>query len=155
MLGLGTAALLQAPEQLARMRDDPQVVDGAIEELLRFLSVVHSGVPRLATRDTVVGGQRIAAGELLVLSLPLADRDPAFAEHPDLLDITRSVAPHLAFGHGVHHCLGAPLARKEMAVAFPALFRRFPTLALDIPFSDIEFRSATVVHGLKALPVTW
>ena len=155
MLGLGTLALLRAPEQLALVRDEPGAVAPAIEELLRFLSVVHSGVPRLATRDTVVGGQQIAAGELLVLSLPLADRDPAFAEHPDLLDITRSVAPHLAFGHGVHHCLGAPLARKEMAVAFPALFRRFPTLALDIPFSDIEFRSATVVHGLKALPVTW
>jgi cytochrome P450 len=158
MLGLGTAALLQAPEQLARIREDPSVIDGAIEELLRFLSVVHSGVPRLATRDTTiggVGGRQITAGELLVLSLPLADRDPAFTEHPDLLDITRTVAPHLAFGHGVHHCLGAPLARKEMAVAFPALFRRFPTLALDIPFADIEFRSATVVHGLKALPVTW
>ena len=155
MLGLGTLALLRAPDQLALVRDDPGAVAPAIEELLRFLSVVHSGVPRVARRDTTVGGEPVAAGELLVLSLPSANRDPAVVEHPDDLDVTRAVAPHVAFGHGVHHCLGAPLARAEMAVAFPALFRRFPTLAPGIPFEDIEFRSATVVHGLRALPVTW
>ncbi|MEJ2890203.1 cytochrome P450 [Actinomycetospora aeridis] len=155
MLGLGTLALLRAPDQLAVVRDEPGAVAPAIEELLRYLSVVHSGVPRLARHDTTVGGRPVAAGELLVLSLPAANRDPAATEHPDDLDVTRAIAPHVAFGHGVHHCLGAPLARAEMAVAFPALLRRFPGLALGIPFDEVEFRSATVVHGLRALPVTW
>lgn len=155
MLGLGTLALLRAPDQLARVRDEPDAVAPAIEELLRFLSVVHSGVPRLARHDTTVGGHPVAAGDLLVLSLPAANRDPEATDHPDDLDVTRAIAPHVAFGHGVHHCLGAPLARAEMAVAFPALLRRFPGLALGIPFDEVEFRSATVVHGLRALPVTW
>jgi cytochrome P450 len=155
MLGLGTLALLREPEQLARVRDEDGAVAPAIEELLRYLSVVHSGIPRVVREDTTVGGQPVAAGEFLVLSLPAANRDPAVLDHPDDLDVARAVAPHVAFGHGVHHCLGAPLARAEMAVAFPALFRRFPTLALDIPFGEVEFRSATVVHGLRALPVTW
>ncbi|GAA4780491.1 cytochrome P450 [Actinomycetospora chlora] len=155
MLGLGTLALLREPDQLAHVRDEDGAVAPAIEELLRWLSVVHSGVPRLVREDTTVGGRPVAAGEFLVLSLPAANRDPAVVDHPDDLDVTREIAPHVAFGHGVHHCLGAPLARAEMAVAFPALFRRFPTLALDIPFDEVEFRSATVVHGLRALPVTW
>lgn len=153
MIGLGTLALLRAPDQLARVRDDPDAVVPAVEELLRYLSVVHSGVPRLVTRDTEIAGQPVAAGDLVVLSLPSANRDPALAG--DDLDVTRAVAPHVAFGHGVHHCLGAPLARMEMAVAFPALLRRFPALALAVPFDEVEFRSATVVHGLRALPVTW
>ena len=153
MLGLGTLALLREPEQLAAVRDDPEAVGPAVEELLRFLSVVHSGVPRLVTRDAEIAGQPVAAGDLVVVSLPAADRDPAYAD--DRLDITRTLGPHVAFGHGVHHCLGAPLARMEMAVAFPRLLRRFPTLALGVPFAEVEFRSATVVHGLRALPVTW
>ncbi|WP_433028001.1 cytochrome P450 [Actinomycetospora sp. CA-053990] len=155
MLGLGTLALLRAPEQLALVRDEPGAVAPAIEELLRFLSVVHSGIPRTVRYDTTVGDVPVATGEVLVLSLPAANRDPAAVEHPDDLDVTRTIAPHVAFGHGVHHCLGAPLARAEMAVAFPALFRRFPALAPGIPFEEIEFRSATIVHGLRALPVTW
>jgi cytochrome P450 len=155
MLGLGTLALLREPDQLARVRDEDGAVAPAIEELLRYLSVVHSGIPRVVREDTTVGGRPVAQGEFLVLSLPAANRDPAVLDHPDDLDVTRQIAPHVAFGHGVHHCLGAPLARAEMAVAFPALFRRFPDLALGIPFEDVEFRSATVVHGLRALPVTW
>jgi cytochrome P450 len=155
MLGLGTLALLRAPDQLALVRDHPDAVAPAIEELLRFLSVVHSGIPRTVRHDTTVGDTPVSAGDLLVLSLPAANRDPAAVDHPDDLDVTRAIAPHVAFGHGVHHCLGAPLARAEMAVAFPALFRRFPTLALGTPYEEIEFRSATVVHGLRALPVAW
>ncbi|WP_433782500.1 cytochrome P450 [Actinomycetospora sp. CA-101289] len=155
MLGLGTLALLRAPDQLALVRDEPGAVAPAVEELLRFLSVVHSGIPRTVRHDTTVGDEPVSAGDLLVLSLPAANRDPAAVDHPDDLDVTRAVAPHVAFGHGVHHCLGAPLARAEMAVAFPALLRRFPTLALGTPYEEIEFRSATVVHGLRALPVTW
>jgi cytochrome P450 len=160
MLALGTLALLRRPEQLAAVRDDPAAVGPAVEELLRFLSIVHSGVLRRATRDTTLGGaggHPVAAGDLLVLSLPAANRDPATTggSGADELDVLRSAAPHVAFGHGVHHCLGAPLARMEMQVAFPALLRRFPTLALAVPSDEVEHRTASFVHGLRSLPVTW
>jgi cytochrome P450 len=155
MLGLGTLALLRHPEQLALVRDDPAAVEPAVEELLRWLSIVHSGVPRTTTTEVEIAGHTIAAGEQLVLALPAANRDPALTEHPERLDITREAARHVAFGHGVHHCLGAPLARMEMKVAFPALLRRFPDLALAVPYEEIGFRAFHVVYGLHALPVTW
>lgn len=155
VLGLGTLALLRDPAQAARVREDPAAVSGAVEELMRFLSVVHTGVPRRATRDTEVGGQPVEKDDLVVVSLPAANRDRALVDDPDRLDVGRAAAPHVAFGHGVHHCLGAPLARMEMAVAFPALLRRFPTLAPAVADGDVEFRSATVVYGLRSLPVTW
>ncbi len=155
MLSLGTLALLRHPEQLAMMRDDPALVEPGIEELLRWLSIVHSGIPRTTTTEVEIAGRTIPAGELVVLALPAANRDPAFIEDPDRLDITRGALGHVAFGHGVHHCLGAPLARMEMRIAFPALLRRFPDLALAVPFEDIEFRAHHVIFGLHSLPVTW
>jgi cytochrome P450 len=155
MLGLGTLALLRHPEQLALVRDDPAAVEPAVEELLRWLSIVHSGVPRTTTTEVELAGHTIPAGEQLVLALPAANRDPALTDHPERLDVTREVARHVAFGHGVHHCLGAPLARMEMKVAFPALLRRFPDLALAVPYEEIGFRAFHVVYGLHALPVTW
>ncbi|MCI2423636.1 cytochrome P450 [Saccharopolyspora sp. K220] len=155
MLGLGTLALLRHPEQLAMLRDDPSVVNPAVEELLRWLSIVHSGVPRTTKTEVEIAGQVIPAGEVLVMALPAANRDPALMDDPDRLDITRGVAGHVAFGHGVHHCLGAPLARMEMQVAFPALLRRFPGLALAEPDADANFRAYHVVYGLHSLPVTW
>ena len=126
MLGLGTLALLRHPEQLALVRDDPAAVGPAVEELLRWLGIVHSGIPRTTTEDVEVGGVAIPAGSLVVLALAAANRDPALLADADALDVTRDAAGHLAFGHGVHHCLGAPLARMEMRIAFPALLRRFP-----------------------------
>jgi cytochrome P450 len=152
MLSLGTLALLEHPDQLARVRDHPDSVDGAVEELLRWLTVVHGGFPRAATEDTTIGGHPVAAGELVVGSLVAANRDPAVVEQGDELDISRPPAPHLAFGHGIHHCLGAPLARIEMRVAFPALLRRFPTLRLDC---EPEFRHRTLIYGLHRLPLAW
>ncbi|GAA4834398.1 cytochrome P450 [Actinomycetospora corticicola] len=152
MLALGTLALLENPEQAEAVRADPAVTAPAVEELMRFLSVVHSGMPRRVTRDTEVAGTALRAGDFVVVSLPAADRDRALVEDPDRLDVGRAAAPHVAFGHGVHHCLGAPLARMEMATAFPALLRRFPTLAVA---GEPEFRSATVVYGLRHLPVSW
>jgi cytochrome P450 len=137
------------------VRDDPAAVEPAVEELLRWLSIVHSGVPRTTTTEVEIAGHTIPAGEQLVLALPAANRDPALTEHPERLDVTREAARHVAFGHGVHHCLGAPLARMEMKVAFPALLRRFPDLALAVPYEEIGFRAFHVVYGLHALPVTW
>ncbi|HTI74433.1 MAG TPA: cytochrome P450 [Mycobacterium sp.] len=155
MLGLGTLALLRHPDQLAAVRDDPDAVGPAVEELLRWLSIVHSAIPRITTTDVEIAGVPIPAGELVFVSLPSGNRDPDFIDTPEVLDIARGAPGHLAFGHGVHHCLGAPLARMEMRIAFPALLRRFPTLALAEDFADVPFRSFHFIYGLKALEVTW
>jgi cytochrome P450 len=153
MLGLGTLALLRHPDQLAIVRDEPERVDAAVEELLRWLSIVHTGTAKMATVDTEIAGQRIAAGDLVMCALPTANRDPELRTRSDGLDVTRGGAGHVAFGHGIHHCLGAPLARMEMKIAFPALLRRFPGLA-EVP-GTAEFRSFSVIYGLTSLEVTW
>ncbi|AOS62017.1 cytochrome P450 [Actinoalloteichus hymeniacidonis] len=155
MLSLGTLALLTHPEQLAMVRDDPAAVEPAIDELLRWLSIVHAGVARVAKTDTEVAGRSVKAGELLLMSLPGANRDPALREDPDRFDITRGVSGHVAFGHGVHHCIGAPLARMELRIGFPALLRRFPKLALAVPFEEVGFRSNHAIFGVNSLPITW
>src|ERR1700754_3523400 len=153
MLGLGTLALLRHPEQLALLRTEPERVDDAVEELLRWLSIVHSGTGKIATTDVEIAGQKIAAGEFVMCALPAANRDPELLSEPDKLDITRGAMGHLAFGHGIHHCLGAPLARMEMRIAFPALLQRFPGLRT----TDAEpgFRSFNVIYGLTALVIAW
>ncbi|GAA3310909.1 cytochrome P450 [Nonomuraea dietziae] len=153
MLGLGTLALLRHPDQLAVIREDPTRVEPAIEELLRWLSIVHSPSPRTTTTDVEIAGHVIPAGSLVLLSLPAANRDGGHIENPDTLDITRGAPGHIAFGHGVHHCLGAPLARMEMRIAFPALLRRFPNLTLADEQAD--FRVFSTVYGLNSLRVTW
>ncbi|MFF0861433.1 cytochrome P450 [Nonomuraea sp. NPDC003560] len=155
MLGLGVLALLRHPDQLALVRDDPARIEPAVEELLRWLSILHTMPPRITTTDVEIAGQTIPAGSLVTASLPAANRDPAFIDNPDRLDITRGDLGHLAFGHGVHHCLGAPLARAEMRIAFPALFRRFPRLALADPFDQVEYRTFNAIFGLKSLMLTW
>src|SRR5258705_12068745 len=155
MLGLGTLALLRHPDQLAAVRDDPDAIGPAVEELLRWLSIVHSAIPRITTTDVEIAGVPITAGELVFVSLPSGNRDPEFIDAPEVLDIRRGAPGHLAFGHGVHHCLGAPLARMEMRIAFPALLRRFPTLAMAEDFTDVPFRSFHFIYGLKSLEVTW
>jgi cytochrome P450 len=155
MLGLGTLALLCHPDQLARVRDEPASVEPAVEELLRWLSIVPAGILRTTTTEVTLAGHTIPAGSLVAASLLAANRDQALVEDPDRLDITRGALGHLAFGHGVHHCLGAPLARMEMTAAFPALLRRFPRLALAVPFEEIGFRPHHFIYGLQSLPVTW
>jgi cytochrome P450 len=155
MLGLGTLALLRHPDQLAAVRDDPGAIAPAVEELLRWLSIVHSAVPRITTTDVEIAGVPIPAGQLVFVSLPSGNRDPDFIDSPEAFDIGRGAPGHLAFGHGVHHCLGAPLARMEMRIAFPALLRRFPALALASDFGDVPFRSFHFIYGLKSLEVAW
>ena len=155
MLGLGTLALLRHPDQLEAVRDDPDAIGPAIEELLRWLSIVHSAIPRITTTDVEIAGVPIPAGQLVFVSLPSGNRDQDFIDSPEVLDIRRGAPGHLAFGHGVHHCLGAPLARMEMRIAFPALLRRFPTLALAEDFAEVAFRSFHFIYGLKSLEVTW
>lgn len=155
MLGLGVLALLRHPEQLAVVRDDADAVGPAIEELLRWLSIVQTAIPRITTTDVEISGVTIPAGTLVFASLPSGNRDPSFVDAPEALDIRRGAPGHLAFGHGVHHCLGAPLARMEMRIAFPALLRRFPKLALAEDFSEVQFRTWNFIYGLKSLEVSW
>ena len=155
MLALGTLALLRHPDQLATVRDDPDAVPGAVGELLRWLSIVNSGSPRLAARDVEIDGSTIRAGELVLFNLPAANRDPEITDDPDRLDITRRATNHVAFGHGIHHCLGAPLARMEMRVAFPALLRRFPDLRLAVPEDRVAWATQKAIFGLEELPVAW
>ncbi|MBN9102800.1 MULTISPECIES: cytochrome P450 [unclassified Pseudonocardia] len=155
MLGLGTLALLRHPDQLALVRDDPDAIVPAVEELMRWLSIVHTGVARTTTQDVEIAGQHIPKGELVLCALPSANRDPSFIDDPDTLDVRRGSMGHIAFGHGVHHCLGAPLARMEMRIAFPALLKRFPDLASALPFDEIPFRAYHFIYGLHSLPVTW
>jgi cytochrome P450 len=155
MLGLGTLALLRHPDQLAVVRDDPDAVGPAVEELLRWLSIVQTAIPRITTTDVEVAGVTIPAGNLVFPSLPSGNRDPDFIESPEVLDIRRAAPGHLAFGHGVHHGLGAPLARMEMRIAFPALLRRFGDLALAEDFDDVQFRTWNFIYGLKSLDVKW
>jgi cytochrome P450 len=155
MLGLGTLLLLQHPEQLAAMREDPEAVDPAVEELMRYLTIVPHGVVRTATEDVMVGGQLIGAGEYVIVHLPSADRDRSLCAEPDRFDITRAPGAHVGFGHGIHYCLGAPLARLEMQIAFPALLRRFPGLRLAGTDTEVAFRTMSAVYGLDALPVAW
>ncbi len=153
MLALGTLALLRHPDQLELLKKEPELIDAAVEELLRWLSIVHSSTFRTTTTEVEIAGRRIGPGELVMCSLLAANRDPAFLSDPEALDITRGAPGHLAFGHGVHHCLGAPLARMEMHIAFPALLRRFPELRAIEP--DAHFRSFSFVYGLSSLKVAW
>ncbi|WP_232327398.1 cytochrome P450 [Herbidospora yilanensis] len=152
MIGLGTLALLRHPDQLGLVREDPEKVDGMVEELLRWLTIIHSGAVKVATADTEIGGVPIAKGDAVVVSLPAANRDPALTENPDAFDVTRRDLAHVAFGYGAHHCIGAPLARMEMRIAFPALFDRFPGLR---EAGEPVFRSFNVVYGLSSFPVAW
>ena len=155
MFALGTLALLEHPAQLAALHADPSLVDEAVEELLRYLSIVQFGLVRVAKEDLDVGGQCIHAGASIVASLASANRDPRQFTDPDVLDVTRHYSPHLAFGHGVHQCLGQQLARVEMKVGFRALLERFPTLRLAVPLEEVPLRTDTFVYGVQELPVTW
>ncbi|MEU9889378.1 cytochrome P450 [Sphaerisporangium sp. NPDC051011] len=155
MLALGTYTLLKNPAQLAALRDDPSLADSAVEELLRYLTIVHIGPIRTALEDAEIEGYTIKAGESVTLSLGAANRDPGRFESPDTLDITRQATGHLSFGHGVHQCLGQQLARIEMRIGYPALLRRFPGLRLATPEEEVAMRSNMAIYGVHRLPVAW
>jgi cytochrome P450 len=154
MLALGTFALLEHPGQLAELRADPELVPGAVEELMRYLSIADIFY-RYATEDIELGGETIHKGSTVVVSLLAANRDPERFDDPDTLDIHRKARGHLSFGHGVHQCLGQQLARIEMRAGFEGLLRRFPTLRLAVPADDVRVKSDMNIYGVHALPVTW
>ncbi|WP_433541666.1 cytochrome P450 [Streptosporangium sandarakinum] len=156
MIALGTAALLAHPAQLAAVRDgDPELVAGAVEELLRYLSITHTEARRVAREDLEIGGRLIRKGEGIIVVKSIANRDPSAFAAPDALDVHRRARHHIAFGYGAHQCLGQPLARVELQVVYGTLYRRIPTLALAVPLEHLTFKHHAVFYGVRELPVTW
>jgi len=154
LIGTGVLLLLRHPEQRAALRADGTLLPGAVEEFLRFDGPVMLGLMRYAIDDVEIGGVLIPRGQVAVLSTGAANRDPARFDRPDLVDITRRDNGHVAFGHGIHYCLGAALARLEGEIAIGALIRRFPDLALAVPDAELVWRP-NVIRGLDRLPVTF
>ena len=152
LIGNGLFALLQHPDQLARLQHDPALVPGAVEELLRYDSPVQR-TARMTTEEVEVGGRPIAKGAMVVTAIGAANRDPAQFADPDRLDVTRKDVRHISFGYGIHFCLGAPLARVEGQIALGTLLRRAPRLALAE--TEPEWRESSVLRGLKRLRVTF
>ncbi|MFC5747962.1 cytochrome P450 [Actinomadura rugatobispora] len=154
MIGLGTLALLNRPDQLALLRDDPGLIPQAVEELLRYLTVVQRGTARVTTEPVRLGGVAIPAGEGVIIALPAANRDPDRYSDPDALNLTRSAQHHVAFGFGMHQCIGQTLARVEMEIAFTRLLDRFPNLSLACDPAELRFRES-IIYGVQRLPVAW
>jgi cytochrome P450 len=152
MLALGTVLLLQNPVLWKSLAEDPDSVDDIVEELLRQLAVVQIAFPRFAREDVVVGGKRIKKGSVMLVHLPIASRDPRSTPGPGLCPMKES-SNHVAFGHGLHRCVGAELARMELRTAYPALAKRFPNMRLAVDPSDLEYHAKSIVFGIESLPV--
>jgi cytochrome P450 len=155
LIGIGTLTLLYHPDQLQRLKDDPSLIPSSIEELLRFNGPVLMPAPRWVVEDTEFAGQQLKKGDILMTILASADRDEQQFANPDDLDIARSLNRHIAFGQGIHVCLGAPLARLEGDIAFTTLLRRMPDLQLAIPRDKVKWRDNITLRGLTSLPVTF
>lgn len=155
MLALGALLLMQSPEHVELVKDPDGPINQVVEELLRYLTVVQVAFPRFARHDLEVGGIAIKQGEMILCSLTAPNRDPKLGNDMELFDPRRPVTSHFAFGHGVHRCVGAELARMELRIAYPRLFRRFPDLRTDVPLEQIAFRQYSLVHGVDSLPVRW
>ncbi|MFK8906298.1 cytochrome P450 [Streptomyces sp. YS-3] len=155
MIALGVYALLENPEQLTLLLNDMSGLENAIEELVRHQTVFHMGPFRGALEDVELEGRHIKRGEVVLVSLPAANRDPQRFEDPDRMDLRRTTTGHLGFGHGVHQCPGQHLARAELRISYAALFRRLPTLRTAVPQEEIAMRDDMGVWGVKSLPVAW
>ncbi|UMP01977.1 cytochrome P450 [Amycolatopsis sp. EV170708-02-1] len=155
MISLGTATLLENPDQLAKIKADPGKTLAAIEELLRVFTIAETATSRFATADVEIGGTLIRAGEGVVGLSNAGNHDPAGFENPDTFDIERGARHHVAFGFGVHQCLGQNLARLELQIVFDTLFRRVPGIRIAVPVDELPFKHDSTIYGLHALPVTW
>ncbi|MFH7594524.1 cytochrome P450 [Streptomyces racemochromogenes] len=153
-LGNALLALLRHPAAADRLRADPDGIPAALDELLRFDSAVSTATFRFTTRPVTLGGTEVPAGVPVLVALGAANRDPARFPAPDRLDLDRDAASHLAFGHGVHRCAGAPLAMAELEIALRAVLTRFPAIRLAVPPDRLQWRRTRLVRGLAALPVT-
>jgi cytochrome P450 len=157
-IGLGTLSLLRRPEAFERLRNDTssKLVAQAVEEMLRFWSIAHYIGMRVALEDVEFGGVTIKAGDGILAQIMAANHDPTVFANPEEFDIDRqSKYPHVAFGYGIHQCIGQQLARWELRAVFDFLPKRIPTLRLAVPFEDLEFKHGALAHGLRALPLAW
>ncbi len=155
MIGMGTLLLLRNDELRAQLARDPALIEGAVDELLRYVSPVQFSPRRVALEDVEIGGMTIPKGDGLFLLLGAANRDGAVFECPDALDATRDASHHLAFGYGIHQCLGQMLARFELQIMFQAILRRLPNLRLAAPLEEIRFKHDMQIYGVHNLPVAW
>ena len=155
MTSLSVITLLDHPDQHAALRADPGLVPGAVEELLRYLAIADIAGGRIATADIEIDGQLIRAGEGVIVTNSIANRDGSVFHEPDTFDVHREARHHIAFGYGVHQCLGQNLARLELEVIITALFDRIPTLRLAVPVEQLTLRPGTTIQGVNELPVTW
>ena len=155
IIGLGTVSFLRNPSLIERLLGDPDVASTVVDELVRFHSVNHSGIPRVATVDLEIAGQTIKAGEGVIAMLSSGNRDETVYDRPDALDIARQTPDHLGFGHGMHKCIGFHYARMELLLVFRNLFERIPTLRIAVPIEDLRYRDEMVLYGLRELPVEW
>jgi cytochrome P450 PksS len=155
LIGSGLLALLEHPDQLAKLRNEPALIKTAIEELVRFVCPVEMATERYAREDITIAETTIPRGELVMAVIGSANRDANYFDNPDSLDITRKNNKHLAFGHGAHYCLGASLARLEGQIAISTLVQRMPNLRLSITPDQLRWRGTFVLRGLEALPVSF
>ncbi len=153
MLALGALVLLRDPELVETVRGDDDAVHKFVEELLRYLTVVQMAFPRFAKEDLEVAGAQISKGDIVLVSLNVANRDGVLGENMERFDASREPTSHLAFGWGIHRCIGAELARMELRTAYPALVRRFPEMRLAIEPDELSYRQVSIVYGVDALPV--
>ena len=153
LLGNGLLALLRHPDQLALLLDRPDLIPGAVEEMLRYDGPVERGTPRFAAQDVRIGGTLVPRGSVVSVVLNSADRDESEFPDADRFDVTRAPRGHLAFGHGLHFCLGAPLARLEARIAFETLLRRLPDLELAAAPEDLVYEPSSIMRGVAALPI--
>jgi cytochrome P450 len=154
-IGNAVMDLLQDPARLETLKQNPEKMAGAVDELLRYNSPVERSLTRWVTQDTLLGGQSLKKGDMIIAVLASANRDESRFENPSGLNFDRMLNSHVAFGKGAHYCLGAPLARLEGEIALNTLFRRLPDLQLDIPLSVIRWRQVPLLHSLVSLPVRW
>jgi cytochrome P450 len=155
MISLGTMALLEHPEALAAIRENPANTPSAVEELLRYFTIAEFATSRVATEDVELGGVLVRKGEGVIALSNTANRDPEAFADPDDLDVDRGARHHVAFGFGAHQCLGQNLARMELQIVFDTLFRRLPGLRLVAPSAELPFKDDASVYGLYELPVAW
>ncbi|CDO03567.1 Cytochrome P450 107B1 [Oceanobacillus picturae] len=152
-IGNSIMALVENPDQLALLKEQPELIKSAIEETLRFNDPVEYSTSRWASEDMVFKGQAMKKGDLVIVILNAANHDPSQFENPEQLDITREKSKHLAFGKGIHACLGAPLARLEGEIAIASFFKRYPNAQLNINKEDLEWRTGMIVRGVRELPL--
>ncbi|MBL1079381.1 cytochrome P450 [Nocardia sp. 2] len=158
MIGLSVLALLERPEQLALLRDidDPKLLSSALDELVRYMSITHTGLRRVAAADIEIAGETIREGDGIIFDIGAANWNPETFPDPETIDVTRpNAAQHLAFGAGRHNCIGLQLARLELGITLQTLFRRVPTLRLATTIDQISFKEDAMVYGITTLPVEW